>query len=155
PGFPTPVFGTLAALVFALGLYVHRRSLIKKPSESTALQDLRQNKKAIAASLASPLTLRIGIGQRGQGGQDIDFSRLAQALERFCNKKFDELGLQIPVPTIVPTPELPPNTIEIQLYVVPVVHLAVPPDMGLVWLAANKLQKAIQSEPQENTLQWG
>ncbi len=142
PGFPTPVFGTLALLVFGLWYYLYRRA--KQPSAQAKPAGPRTSKQAIASTLAKPLTVRVGV-------ETADPNLLAAAITRFCDRKFDELGLQLPLPAVVQDTEIPSDALEIQLYGIPVLSFSIPENTGLVWVSAHLLGDVVQ----ENRLQWG
>ncbi len=139
PGFPTFIFGGLAALVLGFGFHIWRtQARAAHGQQGTAA------KEEVQAAPAPALLVRIGPKAARR-------DRLASALERFCRERFDELGLPIPLPVIVEAPELPPYRVEIQLYLVPVVSLTLPENADLVWAKA----QALQLEAQEYSLPWG
>ena len=104
----------------------------------------------LGAALYTSISILMA-GTYADSGHYGDPARLAAAIERFCNRKFDELGLQLPLPGIAQAPELPRHTVEIQLYTVPVVSVTVLPDTGLVWAPA----RALAGDAREDRLQWG
>ncbi len=139
PGFPTFIFGGLAALVLGFGFHVWR-------TQARAAHG-QQGAAAKGEGQAAPApALLVRIGPKAARRE-----RLASALERFCRERFDELGLPIPLPVIVEAPELPPYRVEIQLYLVPVVSLTLPENADLVWAKA----QALHPEAQEYSLPWG
>ncbi len=142
PGFPTPIFGALALLVF--GLWYHLRRRAKQASTQVKPSGPRTSKQAIASTLAAPLTVRVGL-------EAVDPNLLTAAVVRFCDRKFDELGLQLPLPQVIQDAELPSDTVEIKLYGIPVISLTIPEDAGLVWANAHLLGDVVQ----EDRLQWG
>ncbi len=135
PGFPMLIFGGLALCAFIAGFYVLRRKRSKVEVDSGKV---RTTKQALVSSLPCPLTVRIG-------PNTVDRAILNAALIEFCNKKFEELGLQISVPRIIDSLELPPNKVEIDLYVVPVVSLFLSEGRGFAWRSMQTIRNAIAS----------
>ncbi len=135
PGFPTFTFGVLAACSFGVGYYVLRRK--RKATPQTG--KVRTTKQVLAASLPCPLTVRMG-------PNTADIAQLSVMVTEFCSRKFEELGLQISVPRLIEAPHLAPNTIEIDLYVVPVVSIPLVEGRGLVWRSPQAIQRAIRAE---------
>ncbi len=142
PGFPPLIFGLLASVVFALWYYLMRRA--RRPSVLVKPTGPRTSKQAIASSLASPLTIRVG-------AEAANIELLSVAMAKFCDRKFDKLGLQLPLPKVMQATDLESHTVEIQLYGVPVISFAIPENTGLVWAPAHLLKDVVQ----ENRLQWG
>lgn len=143
PGFPTTIFGTLALLVFGLWYHLRRRAKLAS-TQAKPVVGPRTSKQAIASTLATPLTVSVGL-------EAADPTLLTAAVARFCDRKFDELGLQLPLPQVIQNAELPSNAVEIKLYGIPVISFTIPEDAGLVWVSAHLLGDVVQ----EDRLQWG
>ncbi|WP_042687934.1 type III secretion system export apparatus subunit SctV [Candidatus Glomeribacter gigasporarum] len=142
PGFPTVIFALLAAIIVSFWYQLRRRA--RSGSGARDAQDAQAPPPSGKAELPPALRVLLGPGVA-------DHARLKETLERFCQIKFDVLGIHLAMPELVEKPEYAPGAVEIQLSLVPAVSLNVPAQTRLVWASA----RALEMEATEVCLPWG
>ncbi len=142
PGFPTVIFALLAAIIVGFWYRLRRRAQSDLGVSDTP--GIQARAPTTKAELPPAMRVLLGPGVA-------DSARLKDALERFCQAKFDALGIHLSMPDMVERPEHASGAIEIQLSLVPAVALKLPAQAGLVWASA----RALGVEAEEIRLPWG